>query len=133
MRTNTPMRHDPRRSPFHPMRGYVCVAVLLVLAGFCAGGISAQETADTPSAPDLSSPRATLTNFLSAMNSVRAGRSEELPRALESIYLLDIPEAEAEQRGRELADQLFDILDAITLDLDAVPEEVEGRDVTVPL
>ena len=133
MNTNTPMQNAYRRHPFHSMRGQVCIAFALVLAGFCAAGVSAQETPTDPAAPaDLSSPRATLTNFLSAMNAVRAGRSEELSRALDSIYLLDIPEEEAEEKGRELANLLFEILDAITLDLDAVPEEVEGRDVTVP-
>lgn len=117
------------------MSRYACIAFLLILVGLFAGGVSAQETTANPAAlaSDLSSPRATLTNFLSAMNGVRAGRSEDLSRALDSIYLLDIPEEEAEQRGLELANQLFDILDALTLDLEAVPEEVEGRDVTVPL
>lgn len=82
---------------------------------------------------DLSTPRATLTTFLEAMNNVQAGQEEMWDSALSCIYLDDVPEGEREETGREIAQQLFDVLNTITLDFNTVPEESEERDLELTL
>lgn len=122
------------------------VFVALVFFVFAGAGVWAQPEAPpgpesavgtAEAAPvaeaDLHSPRATLSTFLESMNGVRAGKEENWPAALECIYLKDLPEVEREAKGKELAGQLFEVLNAITLTVEDVPESPAERMVEVAL
>jgi MscS family membrane protein len=87
-----------------------------------AGG----EAAAQREAPDLTSPRATIQTFYEAMVQVQAGVVEDLDRALACLYLEEIPEAERQQAGFDLAQRLFAVLESVTFALESIPEEVEG-------
>lgn len=88
----------------------------------------AEETVDPVVASvNLSSPRDTLTTFLNAMNSIKADATEYWPAALACIHLddLDDPVVRAET-GERVANQLYDILNVLTIDMDSVQSETTG-------
>lgn len=84
---------------------------------------------------DLSSPRTTLTSFLTAMGAVQNGTVEYQTAALQCIYLLDIPEeSDRAPKGSALAQDIYQALSAITLDMDTFEDPEEGvRDVDLEL
>ncbi len=83
--------------------------------------------------PDLSSPRATVTTFLSAMNNVRGGDNTYMPVAVGCLNLEGIPSTEVDTMGPERARQLIEILDNQTVFLDDLPEETNNRELNIPL
>lgn len=76
---------------------------------------------------NLSSPRDTLTTFLTAMNSIEGGSTEYWPAALACIYLdeIDDPVVRAET-GERVANQLYGILNVLTIDMERIQSETEG-------
>ena len=106
--------------------GLASIALFLCLS---SGAMAQQQATPGEAKPvDLSSPRAAVETFLKAMNEVRAGKKDSLDNALECIYL--DPKVFAEQdrleQGPDIAQQLFEILDRSTIDLDRLPTEFEG-------
>lgn len=96
----------------------------------CAAAWTQPGTAPPePAGPALSSPRATVGEFLDAMNAVQAGKTERLADALACLYL----DAADEVSGPELAQQLYEIIDHFTLKLDSIPETVEERSYDIEL
>jgi len=108
--------------------------------------VAAQDDAPAPAPPeptaqhpepavDLGSPRATVETFLAAMNEVRAGKEDRLDRALACIYLdpAVFSEQDRFEQGADIAQELFEILDSTTIDLERVPEEFEGDDYQLKL
>jgi MscS family membrane protein len=118
-------------------------AILLVAGGLCGGAWAQDETPDSPAeatpladiqaSVDLSSPRATLSTFLNAMNAVKSGKEEFWSAALECIYLKDLEGEERVTTGEALANQLFDVLNGLTIDLEAIPDTLEERSFTAEL
>ena len=83
---------------------------------------------------DLGSPRATVTTFTETMARVRTGKTDAVERALECLELDRVPEATRQSQGLDFANRLYDVLDALVFDLDAIPgEEVSGRTCEVRL
>ena len=82
---------------------------------------------------DLSSPRATISTFLNAMNAIESGKVEYWPAALECIYLLDLDGEERVQTGEALANRLYEVLNSLTIDLDAIPDTLDERTFTANL
>lgn len=78
---------------------------------------------------DRTTPRSTLTTFLSAMNAVQAGQTERWPQALACVWKGDLSEA----KHRELAQNIFDVLNAFTIDVESVSGDPEGDDEAVQL
>ncbi len=86
---------------------------------------AAQETASV----DRASPQATLRAFLSAMNAVQAGQSEHWSQALACVWKGDLNEEE----HKRLAQNIFNVLDAFTIDVESVSDDPEGVDEAVQL
>ncbi len=96
----------------------VLAATLVAVAALAA---AAQE------AVDLSSPRATFTTFLTAMNAVRAGDARTLRNAEACLDLSGYAPAIRDEAGERLARSLKTYLDKIErIDLESVPTEVDG-------
>lgn len=115
------------------------IALLLVLAYPLCFFADAQEDAPAvaPSSVDVSaeltSPKATLSKFLESMNAVQAGRAEQWSTVLECIYFKDLSAEERVIRGRELATRLYEVLNAVTLDLEKIAEPGDSRELTLVL
>ncbi len=78
---------------------------------------------------DLSTPRATLDSFLSAMNSVDSGKPEFMEAALACFNLEDVAEEQREAEGRRLALPIYQALNSVgQLDRELIPESYEERD-----
>ncbi len=87
---------------------------------------------------NLSTPRATLTTFCNAMESIRAGGptqdlSAQWEKALSCLYLQDIPAKERIRKGMELAENLYDLVENFVFDPETVPEKIKGKDCTIVL
>jgi len=68
-------------------------------------------------------PRETLSTFLNAMNSIKAGNADYWPAALACFNLEEIDDAAARvDEGKKLANQFYDILNVLTID----PEQIQG-------
>ncbi|HAE38484.1 MAG TPA: mechanosensitive ion channel family protein [Candidatus Riflebacteria bacterium] len=78
-------------------------------------------------------PRDAVRTFMSTMNDVKSGRSENIIAALATLYLDEVPEESRHSRGPELADQLFKILNHFTFRIDAIPVEQSGRTYVLPV
>ncbi len=83
---------------------------------------------------DRTTPRSTLTTFLSAMNAIQAGQTERWPQALACVWQGDL----SEEEHQELAQNIFDVINAYTIDVDSVSDDPEvdgpeGKDVHVQL
>jgi len=103
--------------------------VLLVLLSCAIGALSA--VAQEPASPDLSSPRATVTTFLAAMNDVEAEQPDRMAAALACLNLEGVPTAERDAAGPACARYLFEILDNQTIVLEELPEETPNREITI--
>ncbi|MCP4638992.1 MAG: mechanosensitive ion channel family protein [bacterium] len=115
------MSKRQRFSLRHGMRPHLHWALMAMLAGAMAlGAASAPEQA----APDIdrSSPRAAVSAFLDAMNSVQAGELSGLQAAVDCLLLTDLDEAERPVVGAERARQLFDIFEGAVVALDVLPD-----------
>jgi len=106
--------------------------VLLFLLQFALIAVSA-DAQEVTASPDLSSPRATVTSFLSAMNDVRANQPDRIVDAVACLNLEGITGAERDAAGPERARQLFDILDGQTVFLGDLPESTPNRELKIPL
>ena len=97
----------------------------LVVALTLACGVAWTQPVGTvlPGEPALDGPRATVGEFLNAMNAVQAGKGERMADALACLYLDDVDTAS----GPDLAQQLYEVIDHFTLRLESIPETVEGR------
>ncbi len=111
--------------------------VLFFIASLLLGLAStawAQEQAAFPQVElDLSSPRATVTTFLSAMNNVRGGDTQSMEKAVACLNLEGVLGPELDTTGPERARQLFDVLDNQTVFLDDLPETTNNRALDIPL
>ena len=120
-----------KKSRFSSIKFFAFPLLLAFAVPLLAGApvVHAQEEEAESAAPqetaplDLSSPRATLRTFLEAMNAVQAGNVERWPDVLACISLSEVPEEERDAEGQVIAQQLYGILNALTLDLDSITDE----------
>ncbi|MFP4191754.1 MAG: mechanosensitive ion channel family protein [Candidatus Hydrogenedentota bacterium] len=82
----------------------------------------AEEPLPEPERPEfnLTHPRATVRTFLDAMNAVEAG---EPARIADAMACFHITEEQPEAMAATCARQLFEILDELTIDLQAIPDD----------
>ena len=116
----------------HRLKCAATLAILCVVAAMSSSG-QAIEDAPASSAPDLTSPRATVTSFLEAMNAYRAGKAARLNDALGCLYLGDSGGRVQPGEATDFALRLYEIIAHFTLDLEAIPDGGDGKDVEFTL
>ena len=97
-------------------------------AGAAEGAETPAPDKPPPRVLDLSSPRATMREFLLA---VQDARGEHPERIRDAVQCLDTSELEGEpaerlERAQPLAQRLFDVIDRAKVTLDDIPEEPAG-------
>ena len=83
---------------------------------------------------DLSSPRATIRSFFEAMSAVQGGNEARIEEAFHCLYVGDeLSEAERLDTAATTAHKLYEILDNVRFELEAIAEEVGGDTYTAEL
>ncbi|MEM7049792.1 MAG: mechanosensitive ion channel family protein [Acidobacteriota bacterium] len=103
------------------------LALLVAFFAFLANPVPGQEGPEevTEPRPEVASPRATLTTFLSAFKDDNATRARRVAAA--TLDLSDLPAAARELQGADLAVQLKDVIDRTEyVDLAAIPDDPSG-------
>lgn len=94
-----------------------------------AGGTSTPPAAEQQNSrpqENLTSPRATLATFLHAMNDIKRGQPERIDQAVSTLDLAAINPLIRNERGRELAWQLLEVMDRTRrVELARVPDRVK--------
>ncbi|MFP6584278.1 MAG: mechanosensitive ion channel domain-containing protein [Candidatus Hydrogenedentota bacterium] len=75
---------------------------------------------------DLSSPRNTVTSFLKVMGAAKEGRAEFQTAALQCIRILELPEDERISLGSKLAQEIYEALTSITVNMDVLDDAPEN-------
>ena len=89
-------------------------------------GVEAVEPVQVPAG--LGSPRATMETFLSAMNDIKRGDPERIADAVTTLDLSDVSPLVREERGKDLAWMLLEVMDRTRLvDLARVPAREQGE------
>ncbi len=113
-------------------------SLCLLVAVFMSGAAFAQIPLTAPplfggqgEGPDQSSPAATMTTFLKAMNAANAGEPEQIEVAVGCLYLAGLSEEEQEVQSSTLAQQLHEVIEALLEDpgndLTKIPSELEEK------
>lgn len=86
-----------------------------------------EEPIVSPEALGLSSPRETFATFLHSMNDIKRGHSERINRATSTLDLSAINPLIREEKGRDLAWMLLEVIDKTKIvTLETIPNRKEG-------
>lgn len=93
-----------------------------------AAQVEERAAAEPAAVPEmLASPRATMATFLHAMNDIKRGEAGRIEAAVSTLDLSNISPLVRNERGRDLAWVLLEVMDRTrVVDLDKVPEQVAG-------
>ncbi len=87
-----------------------------------------KAVASTVSLSALDSPLATVETFLHAMNDIKRGDPGRIDVAISTLDLSQINAIVREERGRDLAWMLLEVMDRTrVIDLDNIPDHIEGN------
>lgn len=120
---------------YKPWAAVFLFLITVLITGAASGQISTETAvvAEIDDSMRLISPRNTVRIFINAMKDFKAGNVSALDLALGTLYLDDIPEENRSIKGVELADQLFQLLNAFTFKIDAIPVEQKGKVYVLPV
>ena len=126
LESQTARNDSVARRPYAPAVRRCALIALAALACGAAAPPPDQAPENGALASAYATPRATVSTFLDAMNAYRAGEVERVAAALACLDLGETSDTPA-HNAIGLAQQLYEVIDHFTLQLDEIPETAEHR------